>query len=91
MQIAILLVNAMVAAVLLAGRGVALGEGGGANRTLAAYRQKEDGLLVAAGFNPEEGANVWRRDGVYFGREAALQNAWREWHEHKGRNTSEEA
>ena len=87
---ALLLIAAMVAAVLLAGRGVALGDGG-TNRALVAYRQKEDGLLVAAGFNPEEGANVWRRDGVCFARGAALQNAWREWHEHKGRNTSEEA
>ncbi len=90
-MLAILLVTAMVAAVLLAGRGVALGDGGGANRALAAYRQKEDGLLVAAGFTPEEGGDVWRRDGVSFARGAALQNAWREWHEHKGRNTSEEA
>ncbi len=45
-MLAILLVNAMVAAVLLAGRGVALGDGGGANRARAVYRQKEDGLLV---------------------------------------------
>ena len=87
---ALLLIAAMVAAVPLAARGVALGDGG-ANRALAAYRQKEDGLLVAAGFTTEEGDDVWRKDGVYFGRGAALQNAWREWHEHKGRNTSEEA
>ena len=60
---ALLLIAAMVAAVLLAGRGVALGDGG-ANRTLAAYRQKEDGLLVDAGFNPEEGGDFWRKEGV---------------------------
>ena len=89
-MLAILLLTAMVAAVLLAGRGIALGDGD-ANRVLTAYRQKEDGLLVAVGFKPEEGGAVWRRDGVSFARGAALQNAWREWHEHKGRETSEEA
>jgi hypothetical protein len=90
-MLAILLVTAMVAAVLLAGRGVALGDGGGANRALAVYMQKEDGLLVAAGFKPEEGGHFWSRTGVWFAREAALQHALRERHEHKGRNTSEEA
>jgi hypothetical protein len=32
-------------------------------------------MLVAAGFNPEEGGDLWRRDVVSFGREAALQCA----------------
>jgi hypothetical protein len=89
-MLAILLVTTMVAAVLLAARGGALGDGG-ANRALASHRQKEAGLLVTAGFKPEEGGDFWRRDGVCFAREAALQHAWQERREHKGRNTSEEA
>ena len=36
-------------------------------------------MLVAAGFNPEEGGGLGRRDRVSFRREAALQCAWREW------------
>ena len=79
-MLAILLFTAMLAAVLLAARGVALGDGD-ANKALA-YRHKEDGMLVAAGFKPEEGGDFWRRDGVCFARGAAVQNAWREWREH---------
>jgi hypothetical protein len=85
-MLAILLVTTMVAAV----RGTALGDGG-AYRALASHRQKEAGLLVTAGFKPEEGGDFWRRDGVCFAREAALQHAWQKRREHKGRNTSEEA
>ncbi len=84
----------MAATVLLAARGgvaVALGDGGPTNRELlAAYRRKEDGILVGADFKPEERGHFWSRNGVWFSRGAALQHAWREWHEHKGRQSSEE-
>ena len=39
-------------------------------------------MLVAAGYEPEEGGDLWSRDGVSYGREAALQSAWREWRNH---------
>lgn len=87
-MLALLLFTAMTAIVLLAARGgvaaVALGDGSPANRELLADRRRmEDGRLVAAGFKPEESGHFWSRDGVWFAREAALQNAWREWHERK--------
>jgi len=80
----------MVAAVLLAARGgaVALGDGGGPNRALAAQRRNEEEIrLEAAGFMPEEDGHFWSRAGVWFAREAALQHAFREWREDKGRKT----
>ena len=56
-------------------------QGDGVNKEALAQRHKEDVMLVAAGFKPEdEGGDLWRRDGVSYGREAALQCAWREWH-----------
>ena len=33
--------------------------------------------LVVAGFK-HEGGGLWSRDGVFYGREAALQKAWAE-------------
>ena len=37
---------------------------------------RKDVALVAAGFEPtEEEGTLWRKDGVLFGREAALQRA----------------
>ena len=37
-------------------------------------RKREDSVLLAEGFEAA-GADLWRRDGIYFGREAALQEA----------------
>jgi hypothetical protein len=37
-------------------------------------RKREDSVLLAEGFEPA-GGDLWRRDGIYFGREAALQEA----------------
>ena len=37
-------------------------------------REREDSVLLAEGFKPV-GADLWRREGIYFGREAALQYA----------------
>ena len=42
-----------------------------------AWQQKEDSILGAAGFEPEDGG-LWQKNGVLFGREAALQYARRE-------------
>jgi hypothetical protein len=40
---------------------------------------REDFALVAAGFEPtEEEGTLWKKDGVCFGREAALQSARKE-------------
>lgn len=41
------------------------------------YREKEDLLLLDLGFEPA-GEDLWRRDGIHFGREAALQRVKRE-------------
>ena len=56
--------------------------GDGVNKEALAQRHKEEVMLVAAGFNPEEGGDLWSRDGVSYGREASLQFAWREWRNH---------
>jgi hypothetical protein len=37
-------------------------------------RKAQDSVLHAEGFEPA-GGDLWRREGIYFGREAALQNA----------------
>ena len=36
------------------------------------FRQREDLLLLSLGFE-RMGEELWRRDGIHFGREAALQ------------------
>ena len=42
---------------------------------VAKLRKREDSVLLAEGFEPA-GGDLWRRrDGIYFGREAALQEA----------------
>ena len=41
------------------------------------YREKEDLLLLDLGFEPA-GEDLWRRDGIHFGREAALQRVHHE-------------
>ena len=41
---------------------------------IAKLRKREDSVLLAEGFEPV-GGDLWRRDGIFFGREAALQYA----------------
>ena len=41
---------------------------------VAKLRKREDSVLLAEGFEPAEG-DLWRREGIYYGREAALQYA----------------
>ena len=36
--------------------------------------KEQDSMLLVEGFEPV-GSDLWRRDGTYFGREAALQKA----------------
>jgi hypothetical protein len=36
--------------------------------------KREDSVLLAEGFKPV-GGDLWRREGIYYGREAALQYA----------------
>jgi hypothetical protein len=47
------------------------------------YREKEDLLLLDLGFEPA-GKDLWRRDGIHFGREAALQTGQSELIERNG-------
>ena len=44
---------------------------------LGRLAKEQDSMLLAAGFEPLEGT-LWRRDGVHFGREAAMQSAQRD-------------
>lgn len=37
---------------------------------------KEDSALEEASFNPVDGDLLWEKNGVLYGREAALQRAW---------------
>ena len=41
---------------------------------LIKLRKAQDSVLLAEGFEPA-GGDLWRRDGIYYGREAALQEA----------------
>src|SRR5215212_4295048 len=41
---------------------------------VAKLRKREDSVLLAEGFKPV-GGDLWRREGIYYGREAALQYA----------------
>jgi len=51
-----------------------LTEGGEEQRGVAKLRKREDSVLLAEGFEPA-GGDLWRREGIYYGREAALQYA----------------
>jgi len=43
-------------------------------RGVAKLKKAQDSVLLAEAFKPA-GGDLWRRDGIYFGREAALQDA----------------
>ncbi len=43
-------------------------------RSVAKLRKEQDRVLLAEGFDPG-GGDLWTRDGIYYGREAALQDA----------------
>ena len=40
-------------------------------------RETDNAILLRAGFEPAGGSDLWRRNGTYYGREAALQIALR--------------
>jgi hypothetical protein len=42
------------------------------------FRAKEDSVLIEARFEPTENRLVWKKHGLWFGREAALQAAFLE-------------
>ena len=46
-------------------------------RGVAKLKKEQDRVLLAEGFTPVRG-DLWRRDDIYFGREAALQYAYDE-------------
>jgi hypothetical protein len=56
----------------------------------AEYRDKEDYALVGASFEPTEGEDLWTKNGVFYGREAALQEAWRKLRESGNGNLFDE-
>ncbi len=41
-------------------------------------KKEEHSALVGAGFEPTEDEDLWSKDGVWYGKEAALQHAWQE-------------
>ena len=43
---------------------------------LGKLNKEQDSMLLGEGFEPA-GGGLWRRDGTYFGREAAMQKAHR--------------
>jgi hypothetical protein len=47
------------------------------------FRRREDLLLLSLGFE-RMGEELWRRDGIFFGREAALQTGQLELLENEG-------
>ena len=51
-----------------------LTKGSEEQRGVAKLRKREDSILLAEGFKAV-GGDLWRRDGIYYGREAALQEA----------------
>ena len=40
---------------------------------VAKLKKGQDSILLAEGFKPV-GGDLWRREGIYYGREAALQD-----------------
>jgi hypothetical protein len=46
--------------------------------------------LIGAGFEPTNDEDLWKKGGVWFGKEAALQRAWQELRESKGVPPSEQ-
>lgn len=51
-----------------------LTQGGKEVSGLSKLTKEQDSMLLAEGFEPV-GSDLWRRDGTYFGREAAMQKA----------------
>lgn len=47
-------------------------------RPYNSFRAKEDSVLIEARFEPTENRLVWKKHGLWFGREAALQAAFLE-------------
>ena len=48
-------------------------------------RVKEEAILLEASFEPlEDDGMLWEKDGVCYGRQAALQKTLRELHEEEG-------
>ncbi len=48
------------------------------------HRYRENGTLLTAGFKRTENVLLWEKNGVRYGREAALQEALRELREEGG-------
>ena len=48
------------------------------------HRYRENGTLLTAGFKRTEHVLLWEKNGAYYGREAALQEALRQLREEGG-------
>jgi hypothetical protein len=51
-----------------------LTDGSEDQRGVGKLKKEQDRVLLAEGFEPA-GGDLWRREGIYYGREAALQEA----------------
>jgi len=56
---------------------------------VAKLTKREDSVLLAEGFEPV-GGDLWRREGIYYGREAALQYAHSTLRQHAVRAANDE-
>jgi|SRR5215217_3345956 len=66
-----------------------LTQGSEDQRGVAKLKKAQDSVLLAEGFEPA-GGDLWRRDGIYYGREAALQYAHSSLHQHAVRAAYDE-
>ena len=48
------------------------------------HRYRENGILLTGGFKRTENVLWWEKNGIYYGREAALQEALRQLREEGG-------
>ena len=53
-------------------------------------RSTEDQALMATGFEPTNKDDLWRKNGVWFGRNAALQKARQTLHTNSGKGIFDE-
>ena len=64
-------------------------QGSEEQRGIAKLKKAQDSVLLAEGFEPA-GGDLWRREGIYYGREAALQYAHSSLRQHSVRAAYDE-
>ena len=45
-------------------------------KSISVVGTKEETILLESGFRPLENRRLWEKEGICYGREAALQEAW---------------